>query len=105
MLAGAPNVVPVMYYVSDHGESLGENGLYLHAAPWFMAPTEQTHVPMVTWVSPEAESRLGLTKACLDARKADTLSHDNMFATVLGMLDIQTEARDPALDLTADCRN
>lgn len=105
MLAGAPNVVSVMYYVSDHGESLGENGLYLHAAPWFMAPTEQTHVPMVTWVSPEAESRLGLTKACLDARKADTLSHDNMFATVLGMLDIQTEARDPALDLTADCRN
>lgn len=47
---------------------------------------------------------MGVNKACLDARKDEKLSQDNMFATILGMLDIQTEARDPALDLTAACR-
>lgn len=103
-LARAQNVVPVLIYVSDHGESLGENGLYLHAAPWFMAPEVQTHVPMLTWVSPEAGPRLGLTKDCLDPRRDEALSHDNLFSTVLGMLDIQTSVRDPALDLTRGCR-
>ena len=38
-------------YVSDHGESLGEGGLYLHGAPYFMAPSEQICVPMVMWLS------------------------------------------------------
>ena len=103
-LAQAQNVVPVMIYVSDHGESLGENGLYLHAAPWFMAPEVQTHVPMLTWVSPEAGPRLGVTTDCLAPLRDAALSHDNLFSTVLGLLDIQTTMRDPALDLTAGCR-
>src|SRR5919206_174076 len=38
-----------MLYVSDHGESLGENNLYLHGLPYAMAPREQTHVPMLLW--------------------------------------------------------
>jgi lipid A ethanolaminephosphotransferase len=97
-------VIPMMLYASDHGESLGENGLYLHAAPYFMAPAEQTRVPMLTWVSPAAEVALGVTRACLDRRAGEALSHDNMFPTVLGWLDIETTVRDAALDLTAGCR-
>ncbi len=36
-------------YMSDHGESLGEKGLYLHGMPYFIAPKEQTHVPSIAW--------------------------------------------------------
>ena len=43
-----------MIYVSDHGESLGENGVYLHAAPCSIAPQAQIHVPMVMWFAPQA---------------------------------------------------
>jgi lipid A ethanolaminephosphotransferase len=41
---------------------------------------------------------------CLRGKSADALSHDNMFASLLGLADIVTEVRDPALDLTAGCR-
>jgi lipid A ethanolaminephosphotransferase len=103
-LAAEAGVIPMMIYASDHGESLGENGLYLHAAPYFMAPEQQTQVPMLTWVSPMAEAALGVTRGCLDRRVDEPLSHDNIFHTVLGMLDIITTAHDPALDLTTGCR-
>ncbi len=96
-------VIPMMIYASDHGESLGEAGLYLHAAPYFMAPVEQTHVPMLTWVSPAAESAMGVKRTCLDAAAAQRLSHDNLFHTVLGLLDVTTAVHDPALDLSAAC--
>jgi lipid A ethanolaminephosphotransferase len=104
MLAADQAVIPMMIYASDHGESLGENGLYLHAAPYFMAPKEQTQVPMLTWVSPAAEAALGVTRACLGAQADAALSHDNIFHTVLGMLDVSTTVRDAGLDLTAGCR-
>jgi lipid A ethanolaminephosphotransferase len=104
MLGADDRLIPMMIYASDHGESLGENGLYLHAAPYFMAPAEQTQVPMLTWVSPAAEDALGVTRACLDAQADAPLSHDNIFPTVLGWLDITTTVRDPALDLTSGCR-
>jgi lipid A ethanolaminephosphotransferase len=99
------SVIPMMIYASDHGESLGEGGLYLHAAPYFMAPAEQTHVPMLTWLSAAAEVEMGVTRACLDQRAVDALSHDNIFHTVLGLLDVVTTARDAALDLTTGCRD
>ncbi len=104
ILSGADNVLPAMIYVSDHGESLGENGLYLHGAPWFMAPEEQIKVPMVIWQAPRFEAALGVPSACLARAKDAALSHDNLFPTVLGMLDVVTSVRDPALDLTEGCR-
>lgn len=97
-------VIPAMFYVSDHGESLGESGLYLHGAPWFMAPEEQIKVPMVIWMADRFQTALGVTSACLMARSGDVLSHDNMYSTVLGMVDVVTETRVPDLDLTAGCR-
>ncbi len=50
ILQASDRVTPALFFVSDHGESLGEGGLYLHAAPMFMAPEEQTHVPMLMWL-------------------------------------------------------
>lgn len=43
---------PARVYVSDHGESLGENNLYLHGLPYRFAPDVQKHVPWISWFSP-----------------------------------------------------
>jgi lipid A ethanolaminephosphotransferase len=90
---------PAMLYVSDHGESLGENNLYLHGLPYAVAPREQTHVPMVIWLP--AADPLG---PCLAAQTAKPLSHDNLFHTVLGLVGVRAKEYQPALDMTAGCR-
>ncbi|NHB76253.1 phosphoethanolamine transferase [Rhodobacter calidifons] len=104
LLDGSDRVIPALYYVSDHGESLGEGGLYLHGTPYFMAPDNQTRVPMVIWMSERFRASLGLDRACLAARTDAPVSHDNMFSTVLGMLNVTTSARDDALDIAGACR-
>lgn len=104
VLDTSDRVIPAMYYVSDHGESLGEGGLYLHGTPYFMAPEYQTHVPMVIWMSGRFRDSLRIDPDCLKSNAAGPVSHDNMFSTVLGMVDVTTEARDPALDLAGACR-
>jgi lipid A ethanolaminephosphotransferase len=104
ILEAAGNVTPAMVYVSDHGESLGEAGLYLHGAPWFMAPEEQIKVPMVVWMSQRFQSELGVVKGCLARRADEAISHDNLFSTVLGLVDVETDMRVRALDLTTGCR-
>ncbi|HRV63914.1 MAG TPA: sulfatase-like hydrolase/transferase [Albidovulum sp.] len=104
MLSASDRVLPAMFFLSDHGESLGENGLYLHAAPMFMAPEVQTKVPMVMWMANGFRTEMGLDGGCLrDVAKAPA-SQDNVFHTVLGLLDVSTAARDAALDLTDTCR-
>jgi len=97
-------VIPALFYVSDHGESLGENGVYLHGAPYFMAPPEQTEVPMVIWMSARFREALGVDQSCMAGASNEAVSHDNMFSTILGMLDVTTTARDPKLDLAGACR-
>ncbi|WP_333816633.1 phosphoethanolamine transferase [Tabrizicola sp.] len=104
LLDASDRVIPAMYYVSDHGESLGEGGLYLHGTPRFMAPEYQTRVPMVLWMSQRFRDSLALDEGCLAARAADPVSHDNLFSTVLGMLDVTTTAKDARLDLAGTCR-
>ncbi|OWJ75619.1 phosphatidylethanolamine--Kdo2-lipid A phosphoethanolamine transferase [Haematobacter missouriensis] len=104
MLARSERVIPAMVYLSDHGESLGENGLYLHAAPAFMAPAEQTRVPFVMWLAPRFARTMGLDTACLQNMTDRPTSHDNLFASVLGLMDVETLVRDPSLDLTMPCR-
>jgi lipid A ethanolaminephosphotransferase len=89
-----------LLYVSDHGESLGENNLYLHGLPYAVAPREQTHVPMLLWLSPQRSTQL----ACLQAQRDAVLSHDNLFHTVLGLVGMTAAEYKPALDLTAGCR-
>jgi len=93
-----------MIYLSDHGESLGENGIYLHGAPYFIAPKEQTHVPMALWLSDDFASETRLDTACIAARAKLPASHDNLFHSVLGLMEVETSVRDASLDLISPCR-
>ena len=93
-----------LLYVSDHGESLGENGVFLHALPYEIAPDKQTRVPMILWASDRFARRMGLDLACVQSRRDRPLSHDNVFHSVLGLLQIETAARHTELDLFAACR-
>lgn len=104
ILDATDRVTPAMFYASDHGESLGEGGLYLHGTPYFMAPDYQTRVPMLIWMSERFRASLALDQDCLKASAEAPVSHDNMFSTVLGMLDVTTSARDVALDIAGACR-
>jgi len=92
-----------MLYFSDHGESLGEGNMYLHGAPYMFAPAEQTHVPMMLWMSDSFSDRFRVDRACLAARRSQPLSHDNVFHSVLGMLDVDTAVLNPQLDLFHAC--
>ena len=93
-----------MLYVSDHGESLGENGIYLHAAPYMIAPEEQTRIPMLIWLDPDNADALRLDRECLRKKTAGSWSHDNVFHTLLGLGGIKTSVYNPALDLISGCR-
>ncbi len=94
----------LLLYVSDHGESLGENGLYLHGMPYAMAPKEQTHVPMVLWANQAMRDRLGLDWACVQQRAAAAASHDHVFHTLAGLFDVRTRVYDARMDLLRACR-
>ena len=93
-----------MLYVSDHGESLGEYGLYLHGAPYRFAPRAQLHVPMVLWISPSFAAGGRIDPACLQQAARASASHDNLFSTVLGAFNVKTRAYRPERDLLAACR-
>lgn len=93
-----------MVYMSDHGESLGENGLYLHGAPYVIAPDVQTHVPFFVWLDDGFARSMDLDRACLEGTASMQRSHDNLFHSVLGMMNVQTTVYDPALDIFATCR-
>ncbi len=94
---------PAMVYVADHGESLGENNLYLHGLPYAIAPDVQKQVPWITWLSGSYETRRGVAANCLKKQLDAPLTHDNYFHSVLGLLDVKTSIYRPALDLYAGC--
>jgi lipid A ethanolaminephosphotransferase len=94
-----------MLYVSDHGESLGEAGLYLHGVPYPIAPDVQKHVPMVAWVSPSFARSAKLDVECLRQRAGEPVSHDNLFHSMLGVLDVQTTVYESGMDVFAPCRS
>lgn len=93
-----------MIFLSDHGESLGEGGLYLHGVPYAIAPEHQKQVPMLMWFSPRFQDQTTLDMACLRERAESPASHDDLFSTVLGLFDVQTSSRDPEHDLLTECR-
>jgi lipid A ethanolaminephosphotransferase len=95
---------PALLYVSDHGESLGEYGLFLHGVPYSFAPEAQKHVPMVTWFSDGMNARRKLSRSCMEAGLDAPLTHDNLYHTVLGVMDVTTPTYKPALDALAACR-
>jgi len=92
----------VMLYASDHGESLGESGVYLHGMPYWLAPDAQTHVPVILWFG----------KNYIDADLEDVrqlrdkdLSHDNIFHTLLGLFEVQSTVYDSSKDILQQSRN
>ncbi len=103
--AQAGRVDSAMVYVSDHGESLGENHLFLHGMPYAIAPQVQTQVPMLMWLSAGLAADLGVDMACLRERAAKPASHDHLFHTLLDLLDVRTAAYAPAWDLLGPCRS
>jgi lipid A ethanolaminephosphotransferase len=92
-----------LIYISDHGESLGENSLYLHGMPYSLAPRVQTHVPLITWWSDRFQAVRGIRQACLKQDLDLSLSHDNLYHSVLGLMRVQTQTYRPELDLFRRC--
>ena len=92
-----------LLYVSDHGESLGENNLYLHGLPYRIAPDVQKRVPWITWWSSTFENQSGLSWRCLKNKTETAFTHDNYFHSVLGLMKVSSEVYQDKLDLHADC--
>ncbi|WP_414163212.1 phosphoethanolamine transferase EptA [Superficieibacter sp. BNK-5] len=94
-----------LVYLSDHGESLGEDGVYLHGLPWSIAPQMQTHIPMLMWLSEDYQKRYHVSQQCLQKR-ADTqaYSQDNLFSTMLGMVGVTTQVYQGKDDILLSCK-
>lgn len=92
-----------LIYLSDHGESLGEGGLYLHGLPPAIAPREQTEVPLLMGIAPAWAAARGWQADCLRRLPQRPASHDHLFHTVLGLLDVRTALYAPDWDLLAAC--
>ncbi len=93
-----------MLYISDHGESLGENNIYLHGMPWVLAPDEQKKVPLISWLSDDYQQAHQLSLPCLQVQKDKPLSHDYLTHSLMGLMGVKTEIYDNSLDLYGSCR-
>lgn len=94
-----------LVYLSDHGESLGENGIYLHGLPYSIAPDTQKHVPMLVWLSDDYQKRYGVNYDCLKKESTQNeYSQDNLFSTMLGILGVETTEYRAADDILKTCR-
>ena len=92
-----------LWYLSDHGESTGESGMYLHGAPYAIAPTQQTHIPMLMWFSTVWQHQAKQQIKCLAQQGRKELSQDNLFPTMLSLLDVKSKVIDPNNDMLAAC--
>ena len=94
-----------LFYISDHGESLGENGVFLHGIPYLLAPDTQKKVPLITWFSDGFLHQKNLSTDCLKKQaQSGSYSHDNVFHSMLGIMDVETSVYTPSLDMFAECR-
>ena len=92
--------------MSDHGESLGERNLYLHGLPYVHRPEgAEAGADGDVAVGAASRARARIDTACLRRRAAEPASHDNLFHTVLGLLDVKTAVYEPAWDLADGCRS
>ncbi len=84
-----------MVYFSDHGESLGEHNVYLHGLPYFMAPEVQKKIPAIMWFGESYQ----VDRNQLQRNLGRPYSHDNIFHTMLGLMEVQTGPYDMSLDM------
>lgn len=101
-LAIKEDVETSMLYISDHGESLGENGFYLHGLPYAFAPEEQTHVPMIYW-NDSMQTDFNLT--CLNASSKTRITHDNIFDTLLSIMSVRSVSYRSDSDPFIQCKS
>lgn len=101
---GSQRYETAMLYVSDHGESLGEKGLYLHGLPYAFAPDEQKRVPMIFWASSEFYANREIDEQCIRSVADRETSHAAIFHSILSMFEIDSPVYDSKLDLFAACR-
>lgn len=102
--ARAAHADTALIYLSDHGESLGEGGIYLHGFPYLFAPEEQTHIPMIVWMSHGFVRDSDLSWSCAQRQTHKRVGQDNVFPTVMAMMDVTSKVYDPQLDIFAPCR-
>ncbi|MGC1440534.1 MAG: phosphoethanolamine--lipid A transferase EptA [Burkholderiaceae bacterium] len=91
------DIASVLIYVSDHGESLGEHGLYLHGTPMAIAPEEQTVIPMIVWMSQAFKMQSQSNPAQMRLR--DSNAHEHIFHSIIGALGLTSSAYDPTRNL------
>lgn len=96
-LESIPNANTAMMYVSDHGQSLGENGLYLHGTPLVLSPSVQREVPFLVWMSEGFMQSRGLENA--DVMQAETFPHDFPFHSVMGAFGMRSDIYKPEFDI------
>jgi len=89
-----------LIYISDHGESLGENGLFLHGLPYMLAPDTQKKVPMIMWFSDSFEKQ-EVNPEIFRKIKDKRYSHNNIFHTILGLFEVTTSVYNKDLDIIA----
>lgn len=95
---------PMLLYISDHGESTGESGIFLHAMPYDIAPKEQTRVPMQLWMPKVTAGALNLNRECLVYKaRNESLSHDNFFHSLMSLMQVTSAEHQPKLDIFDDC--
>ncbi|WP_339521443.1 phosphoethanolamine transferase [Pseudomonas sp. EL_65y_Pfl2_R96] len=93
-----------MLYLSDHGESLGEYNLFLHGTPYMLAPEQQKHVAMLAWFSDSYQKSFSVDTHCLQLSREKPLSQDNLFHSMLGLLEVNSKVYNPGLDMFSECR-
>jgi lipid A ethanolaminephosphotransferase len=76
-----------LIYASDHGESLGELGLYLHGMPRSIAPKEQIHIPWFVWFSDSYKTSRDLKMVNTNTE----ISHEHFPHTILDALQIDSK--------------
>ncbi|KMK51452.1 sulfatase [[Actinobacillus] muris] len=94
-------------YLSDHGESLGEKGIYLHSTPRSIAPEVQTKVPMVMWFNSRWWQNEGIDFNCLTQNaRTKPYSHDNFYSTIYGIMDMETRNTSyrAEMDIVGQCK-
>lgn len=99
-----PQYNSLLIYASDHGESLGEYNIYLHSAPYSIAPKEQKQIPFFIWAADSVFNALQIDKQCLEESKNASVSHDNIFHTLLGIGGISASEYKQHLDLMYKCK-
>ncbi|PKA71782.1 lipid A ethanolaminephosphotransferase [Pseudomonas baetica] len=102
--ANQDKVDTAMLYLSDHGESLGEYNLFLHGTPYLLAPEQQKHVAMLAWFSDNYQKAYSVDTHCLQMSRDKPLSQDNLFHSMLGLLEVRSKVYQPGLDMFAGCR-